>query len=155
MKKKYVISTKEGLGTFRFDMTRQEIWSQDRSPIMCYFPQNESKVRSDDFTLLGIFVHYDQYEERVNQFSVFTKVRSRNAIEVVLFDEVVNDFQRRDVKALLELNDCNFEDAGDSILCKEHGLVFGFVDDDDIESSCHSLDYINIFRSEDDLLKSR
>lgn len=146
MTKSFVIKPRECVGPFKLGMTREEIWAQDRSPIMSYFPQSHSKVRSDDITLLGIHVHYDEESETANHISVFTKVRNNNVIDFILFDERINDFQRQDVEALLELNEVSSELENSSIRCTELGLVFGFLDDDDIEWSIQQLDYVNVLQ---------
>ena len=146
MRKNFVIKPRDCVGPFELGMTRVEIWAQERCPIISYFPQSHSKVRSDDITLLGIHVHYNEVRETANQISVFTKVRNKNAVDFVLFDEIINDFQRQDIETLLELNEVSSELEDSSIKCTDLGLVFGFLDDEDIEWSIQQLDYVNVFQ---------
>lgn len=47
------------IGPFELGMTRPQIWAKDRGQVCCFYKTPDSEDRTDDFTLLGVHVHYE------------------------------------------------------------------------------------------------
>lgn len=128
------------IGMYRIGMNKTEVWSQTRSPIISFYPQNSS-VRSDDIQLEGVFLHYDDITELVQRVVVFTRLNNKVNNYIELFGEILNFMNRADIRTLLELEGKEFTSNEEKIVCASLHLSFGFRDDEeDIDEQ--KLDYV-------------
>ncbi len=131
-----------GIGPFHLKMSKEEIWAISRSPISSWFTQKESNVRSDDFTILGIHVHYDENSLKASQITAFTKLYGKNPVDLIFLKEKINDFSREDILSLLDLYNIQRTATEGIIYCPEIELTIGFKEEEDIPTTKDKIEYL-------------
>lgn len=127
------IQVGHSIGPYSLGMARTEVWSQFRYPITSFYKTDESTFRTDDISLLGIHVHYNQ-SEKVDFIEAWTNVQY-NKPKLIIEGMNLIGHTMKDIKALCELLPYNFE-LND----------YGYQSQEGVGFYCHNFD------SEDSIL---
>ena len=103
MNESFDIVPGSAVGPFRLGMSRAEIQSLHSCPITSFYKTPDSKHRTDDFTILGVHVHYDE-TDCANYIEAHMPVQC-NDVKHHLDGNLVTDLtvgQLREICGLLE-----------------------------------------------------
>ena len=128
------IQVGHSIGPYLLGMARNEVWSQFRYPITSFYKTNESKYRTDDISLLGIHVHYNE-NEKSEFIEAWTSVQY-NTPKLIIEGVLLNGQSMKDIKALCELlpytfepNDCGYHSKeGIGFYCHNFDSEDSFLD---------------------------
>jgi hypothetical protein len=128
-----IVMAGRGIGPFELGQTREQVQALTREPIESCFPQEWSKVRSDEHPHLGVTVSYDD-DGVANHIAGF--VQRRGGKSTLTFEgEPLRDATRETLSLLLELLGAAAEDVGEALEVPSLGLKFGLREDDEPSAS--------------------
>lgn len=96
------------VGPFCLGMPRSEIWSLHRCPITSFYSPSTSRRRTDDFTLLGIHVYYDD-EDSANCLEAHMPVQY-NDVKLLLDGNRINSLTVGKLREICSLFDHPLKD---------------------------------------------
>ena len=117
-----VVKAGISIGPYKIGMNRTEVWSKSRYPITSFYKTDASIQRTDDITLLGIHVHYDE-DGRSNFIEAFTSVKYNSTV-LEIEELVINGQCMKDIFALTELLPYSFKKNDYGYESKTAGVGF-------------------------------
>ncbi len=112
----------KSIGPYRLGMSRQEVWSQNRYPINCFYKSKKSIYRTDNIKLLGIYIFYDE-NERCNFIEASTRVQHNDPV-LTIKDISLKKQNMADIQALCEMLSPTFTKNTYGFESKKIGLGF-------------------------------
>ena len=109
MNESFAITPGRSVGPFALGMPRFEIWTLNRCPVTSFYKTPASERRTDDFTLLGIHVYYDE-NDCANYIEAHTSVQ-HNEVTLILDGKRINSLFVGELREICSMWDCSVEDC--------------------------------------------
>ena len=139
--KEFSIISNSGIGPFKLGAHRNEIWAADRSQILSYYPNQYSKSRSDDFSFLGLHVHYNS-DETSKQISFFPNLKPKEVRSSFMGNDLYG-LSMEDIKIMLDMEELTYQENDFGFLLEEEKVEFGSSYYDEDKSS--PLEYVFVY----------
>ena len=104
MNESFEITPGRSVGPFTLGMPRREIWSLHRCPITSFYSPQGSERRTDDFTLLGIHVYYDD-NDCANSIEAHMSVQY-NRVSLILDGNRINSLSVGELREICLMLEC-------------------------------------------------